>query len=101
LDSMEKPPFSIGTVAPTPKLVDQYGNASTGTGDEGETDHVGPWNEGKGIHIVGPENSNELDVRPYDPIPGTEKTSRVDSTPVGDRKILKHDAGKTKKEKVA
>jgi len=101
LESMEKPPFSIGTVAPTPKLVDQYVNASTGTGDEGETDHVGPWNEGKGIHIVGPENSNELDVRPYDPIPGTEKTSRVDSTPVGDRKILKHDAGKTKKEKVA
>src|SRR5580658_8899908 len=41
LESMEKPPFSIGTIAPTPVLVDQYFNASTGEGDEGEADEVG------------------------------------------------------------
>src|SRR5581483_9977395 len=33
LESMEKPPFSIGTIAPTPGLVDQYFNASTQDGD--------------------------------------------------------------------
>jgi Mn-containing catalase len=101
LESMEKPIFSIGTVAPTPRLVDQYVNASTGVGDDGETDHVGPWNQGHGLQIVGPENSSELELRPYNPVPGTEKTSRVDSTPVGDRKIMKQDSAKGNKEKVA
>ena len=46
LDSMGKPPFSIGRVAPTPKLVDQFFNDSTGEGDYGEVDARGPWNEG-------------------------------------------------------
>src|SRR3954470_9474704 len=82
LESMGKSIFSIGTIAPTPVLVDQYVNASSGTGDDGETDHVGPWNQGPGLQIVGPESSTNLDTRPYNPIPGTEKTSRVDSTPV-------------------
>ena len=43
---MGKPPFSIGRIAPTPKLVDQYFNDSTGEGDQGEVDARGPWNEG-------------------------------------------------------
>src|ERR1700744_2005045 len=38
LDSMEKPAFSIGTIAPTPGLVDQYFNASTPDGDATEAD---------------------------------------------------------------
>jgi hypothetical protein len=29
LESMGKPPFSIGNIAPTPKLVDQFFNDST------------------------------------------------------------------------
>jgi len=33
-------------LAPTPKLVDQYFNDSTGEGDYGEVDTRGPWNEG-------------------------------------------------------
>src|SRR6202522_629227 len=37
LESMGKDPFSIGKIAPTPVLVDQYFNDSTGIGDEGET----------------------------------------------------------------
>ena len=44
---MGKPPFSIGKIAPTPKLVDQYFNDSTGEGDLGEVDARGPWNEGE------------------------------------------------------
>src|SRR6201997_2562001 len=46
LESMGKPQFSIGRIPPTPELVDQYFNDSTGTGDRGESDARGPWNEG-------------------------------------------------------
>src|SRR3981189_1651579 len=46
LESMKKPAFSIGKIAPTPGLVNQFFNDSTGGGDEGEIDTRGPWNEG-------------------------------------------------------
>ena len=46
LESMNKPAFSIGRIAPTPGLVDQLFNDSTGNGDHGEIDTRGPWNEG-------------------------------------------------------
>src|SRR5437763_11064032 len=52
LESMSKPPFSIGKIAPTPKLVDQYFNDSTGEGDHGEVDSRGPWNEGDAWDFV-------------------------------------------------
>src|SRR5947199_5627285 len=42
LESMGKPPFSIGKIAPTPELVSQYFNDSTGVGDHGEVDARGP-----------------------------------------------------------
>jgi Mn-containing catalase len=47
LESMGKPAFSIGRIAPTPGLVNQFFNDSTGTGDHGEIDTRGPWNEGE------------------------------------------------------
>jgi Mn-containing catalase len=46
LESMEKPPFSIGRIAPSAGVVNQFYNDSTGTGDMGEIDTRGPWNEG-------------------------------------------------------
>jgi Mn-containing catalase len=46
LESMGKPAFSIGRIAPTPGLVNQFFNDSTGSGDYGEIDTRGPWNEG-------------------------------------------------------
>ena len=46
LESLGKPMFSIGRIPPTPGLVDQFFNDSTGTGDRGETDALGPWNDG-------------------------------------------------------
>lgn len=49
LESMEKPPFSIGRLAPTPVLVDQYLNASTGHGNEGDSDEAGPWRTSYGL----------------------------------------------------
>ena len=85
LESMEKPPFSIGTIRPTPVLVDQFVNASTGEGEQGK-DHEGPWNNGHGLHVVRPraEGGDGLHTVAYDPEPGTETTSPVDSTPVGE-----------------
>ena len=47
LETMGKPPFSIGRIAPTPTLVDQYFNDFTGEGEQGEVDSRGPWNEGE------------------------------------------------------
>jgi Mn-containing catalase len=52
LETMGKPPFSIGKIAPTPKLVDQFFNDSTGEGDHGEVDARGPWNEGEPWEFV-------------------------------------------------
>ena len=52
LESMEKKPFSIGRLAPTPRLVDEYFNGSTGDGDEGDTDMRGPWKTAFGMQEV-------------------------------------------------
>jgi Mn-containing catalase len=52
LETMGKLPFSIGRIAPTPKLVDQFFNDSTGEGDHGEVDARGPWNEGEPWEFV-------------------------------------------------
>jgi Mn-containing catalase len=46
LESMNKPRFMIGRIPPTPGLVDQFFNDSTGAGEDGEVDARGPWNEG-------------------------------------------------------
>jgi Mn-containing catalase len=46
LESLGKPRFSIGRIAPTAGLVDQFFNDSTGEGDHGEIDTRGPWNQG-------------------------------------------------------
>ena len=59
LESLGKPRFSIGKIPPTPILVDQFFNDSTGAGDDGEIDARGPWNEG-----------DELDVRRRAGLPG-------------------------------
>src|SRR6201746_589663 len=45
LDSMGKHPLEIGLIPPTPVIVQQFFNDSTGVGDEGESDERGPWNE--------------------------------------------------------
>jgi|SoiMethySBSTD1v2_1073268.scaffolds.fasta_scaffold00306_24 manganese catalase len=45
LESMNKPPFVIGKIPPTPRLVDQFFNTSTGQGEDGEIDARGAWTE--------------------------------------------------------
>jgi Mn-containing catalase len=85
LESMEKPQFAVGIIKPTPTLVDQFFNGSTGESQYGETDFVGPWNHANGLVQVESEikGGKGLDVTPYTPQPGTEVTSPIDSTPVG------------------
>jgi Mn-containing catalase len=51
LDSLGKDPFSIGKLPPTPVLVDEYYNDSTGEGEVGR-DGVGKWIEKNGLHVV-------------------------------------------------
>ena len=45
LDSLGKDPLSIGKIPPTPGLVDQYFNDSTGEGENGAVDITGPWKD--------------------------------------------------------
>jgi len=52
LESLEKKPFSIGRLRPTPGIVDEYFNGSTGTGSEGDIDMHGPWQTSFGLHPV-------------------------------------------------
>lgn len=66
LESMNKPAFSIGRIAPTPGLVNQFFNDSTGVGDEGEIDTRGPWNQGGDWEFVDS--------------PALQQTSGVDAT---------------------
>jgi Mn-containing catalase len=52
LESLGKPALSIGRIPPTPRVVNQYFNDSTGIGDRGEPDARGPWNEANGWEFV-------------------------------------------------
>jgi Mn-containing catalase len=52
LDNLGKAPLSIGMIPPTPGIVDQYYNDSTGKGADGAVDATGPWNTDKNITIV-------------------------------------------------
>jgi manganese catalase len=52
LAAMDKDPLTIGLVKPTPTMVDQYFNASTGEGDTGEKDLLGPWNDDASVERV-------------------------------------------------
>jgi len=52
LESMNKPRFMIGKIPPTAGLVDQFFNTSTGSGEDGEIDARGPWNQGDNMEMV-------------------------------------------------
>lgn len=52
LETLNKPRFMIGRIPPTPGLVDQFFNTSTGEGDDGDIDARGPWNSGDDFQLV-------------------------------------------------
>lgn len=71
-----------GGIAPTPGLVDEFFNGSTGEGDEGDVDVSGPWRRTYGLRHVesplvnGQGLSNErVDV---DGVPGPEEHGKQD-----------------------
>ena len=77
LESMGKPQFSIGKIAPTPTLVDQYFNDSTGEGDHGEVDSRGPWNEGEPWIFVEAPAFQDLKTLDPDAAPAIHAESSV------------------------
>jgi Mn-containing catalase len=90
LESMGKDPFSIGQIAPTPVLVDQYFNDSTGVGDEGETDSHGPWNEGGDWEIV---EASQLEQG----VENLESSGKKEATPPKRKTSAKDDAKSRKR----
>lgn len=81
LESLGRPPFSIGKIAPTPHLVDQYFNDSTGEGDHGEVDARGPWNEGEPWEYVEAPAFQDLDFEDSPSI-HAESSDPVTSSPL-------------------
>jgi Mn-containing catalase len=81
LEGLEKPPFSIGRLAATPKLVNEYFNASTGQGDEGDSDMRGPWQTSFGLHPVESQmnGGQGLSVGAVDGVAGYEARGKQDS----------------------
>jgi len=76
LESLEKPAFSIGRLKPTPVIVDEFFNASTGVGSEGDEDMRGPWQTSFGLQPVESElhGGPGLSVEEIDgKIPGEER----------------------------
>src|SRR5256885_12821363 len=61
LESLGEDRFSIGSIPPTPELVNQYFDDSTGMGDRGEPNARGPWNEGGDWELVEAPAFKELD----------------------------------------
>jgi Mn-containing catalase len=78
LESLGKPQYSIGHIPPTPELVTQYFNDSTGIGDRGEIDARGPWNQGGDWQLVEAPAFQELESE----LAGT-RTTGGDGAPRG------------------
>ncbi len=81
LESLEKSPFSIGRLAVTPVIVDEYFNGSTGDGDEGDTDMRGPWQTSFGLHPVESQmnGGKGLSIGAIDGIAGQEGRGKQDA----------------------
>jgi Mn-containing catalase len=85
LESMKKPPLMIGRIAPSAGLVNQFFNDSTGTGDHGEIDARGPWNQGADWEFVQAPAFQDMKDEPAD-TPGihAESSELVESEPIAE-----------------
>jgi Mn-containing catalase len=84
LESLEKPPFSIGRLAPTPVLVDEFLNDSTGEGDEGDKDMRGPWTNSYGLKMIDSplvDGGKGLSINKVQGLAGREERGKQDSGP--------------------
>lgn len=80
LAAMEKPPLAVELIPPSPKIVDQYFNTSTGVGDQGEQDLLAPWNDDATVErIDAPAFQSladpQLGTRRAEPIEGPDLSS--------------------------
>jgi len=82
LETLEKPPFSIGRLAPTPGLVDEFFNGSTGEGDEGDPDVNGPWRSMFGLSSVESDlvDGEGLSIDEVNGVAGPEERGKQDET---------------------
>ncbi|MCU1325981.1 MAG: katN [Bryobacterales bacterium] len=78
LETMGKPRFVIGHIAPTAGLVQQYFNDSTGMGQYGETDVRDAWNQGDDWEFVESPVIAQNGVQPGNGLTG-ERTEAVDN----------------------
>jgi Mn-containing catalase len=108
LESLEKSPFSIGRLKPTPVIVDEYFNASTGTGDEGDQDIAGPWTKANGLSLVDSEmtGGRGLSIDKIDgKLPGEDRGIQDDApkavTSVASKSIGIKKSGKRKLDKAS
>ncbi len=76
LDSLGKPPLAVGLIPPTPGIVDQWYNDSTGEGDDGEIDTTGPWNTAEDITVVEAPALAEFQVLKATPIPTPKRPGK-------------------------
>jgi len=62
LEGLGKRPLEVGSVPPTPGLVDQYFNGSTGSGPNGAVDVSDQWAPGAGYEVVENPTFNPQDM---------------------------------------
>lgn len=79
LESLGKPALSIGMIEPTPEIVVQYYNTSTGEGEDGAIDARGPWNEGDDWQYVDSPALNDAAEIPQVAAPTNGKSSLTKS----------------------
>lgn len=92
LDSLGKSALSIGAIPPTPRIVDQFYNTSTGKGDDGEEDFTAPWNSGDEITLIEAPALEEFQV-----LKATPKTAKTTHDDAGDAKSAPDEAAPKKK----
>jgi Mn-containing catalase len=83
LESLGKHPLSVGVIPPTPGIVDQFLNVSTGAGDNGEQDVEAPWNTAEGIEVIDSPALQGYQVTQATPEGGTTAlaTATTDAAP--------------------
>src|SRR5581483_10831464 len=91
LETMAKPEYSIGTIAPTAGLVDEFFHDSTAAQDGGQLDGdlAGSIAQAAGLKVVESPvfGGKGLHIKPTRPEPTSEVTSEADSTPVGAKPV--------------
>ncbi len=101
LDSLGKPALSIGLIPPTPEIVDQYYNDSTGEGDDGEVDATGPWNTADGIAVVESPALAGFQVVQASPEGARTKSATEPETPTTDSPVPGGQKTKTRRSRTA